>query len=184
MLSKDYLQICCDIHIHHNLETVKAWALCPMALRSSFWVCFFPTLNLKANFAVALVLLGLETPIHKYQVATYESQGSPESLFIPYSDTPDTKMIWIHSLSTLHISSGCTVPPLAFAAVSEASGNKEFQQRLKTCDRLTHVLKCTNHPVTQMTKLHEPVYWVPFYSFRDYQRNRSAFLPFKPRVEE
>lgn len=50
MLSKDYLQICCDIHIHHNLETVKAWALCPMALRSSFWVCFFPHFEFKSQF--------------------------------------------------------------------------------------------------------------------------------------
>lgn len=39
----------------------------------------FPHFEFKSQF-----LPGLETPIHKYQVATYESQRSPESLFIPY----------------------------------------------------------------------------------------------------
>lgn len=38
---------------------------------------------------------------------------------------------------------------------TQASGNKrngEFQQRLKTCDRLTCVLQWRNQTVTQMTK--------------------------------
>lgn len=68
----------------------------------------------------------------------------------------------------------------------QANGNKrneEFQQRLKTCNRLTcaAVDKPSSNTNDKITKPHEPVYCVPFFSFREYQRNRSAFLPFNPK---
>lgn len=79
MLSEEYLLILCDILIHHNVEIVKAWALCPVALKTSFslmrkyWICFF-LIELESKFSQD----------SKTQYTSYLAMGAGIAQFLIY----------------------------------------------------------------------------------------------------
>lgn len=130
MLSEEYLLILCDIHIHHNLEIVKAWASCPVALKTSFslmreyWICFF-ALWIRKQIPQWLIFSQDSKTQYTSYLAMRARNCSIPHLSLTQRPRIQRRVGLFYPPYTPRISSRCTVPPLAWCDKRAKRENNE-----------------------------------------------------------